>query len=585
MTVHEWPLSKLVTALNDADRLELSRSLGLENPSGEQLAEQLRDPNRIRKLLSQWSDNTLSLLKRWVQQGGEVALYGYEAASFHQAVNEMKDSGLFFSLTNQFDRTSYWIPIEYYPILMTTLFPIPDDIVSSVTTPRAVHAAPGWWPVFHDLFQLLSFSEDGRLMITQSGTIYRRVLAKLLQRSWPEGTPNHKEARLNLAVAFARTERLLVYDTDFREFLPTETVQTFFEQEVAVLWERYLRYALEGQPGLFLQHALVTHARRLEPEQWLDLDVLSDWLTAHHFRNSKNSYALGEIRRQLSFLGLWEENGNRGRLSDLGYAALHQSFEPSEAGQVIIQPTGDVLVPPQTPFRERWALQKIAILVKTDRVASYQINRHSVSRALSLGLTQDDYLRTLSNISRMDLPGNLVSNIQDWFQSLSRHRFVHAMVIHSQSPDDSRRVEGMIGEHLLARLSSTDVIISDKHVEEIHRKLEKSGVLIRKDIWRPGESPKTLEPTLPDEPIGTVALPQPMTEKTPSNPGQLQHEIHEAILSQRPLHILMTPSGRDHPLPITIIPWMLSDGWIQAMDVDTHQQIMLSLKQVVSVLH
>lgn len=383
-------------------------------------------------------------------------------------MEKLSEHFLLFTPTETYSRPV--IPIDFYPpIVDALLVDRPQSLISSVKTPRQL---PGnGFDAILPLFQLLSQARKEPLPMTNNGQIYRRSLTKAKKLLRDDIPYESLESSARVAYYY----HLLQLGKD-RALEASLDVENFFAHGMGEIFSRILQYALDhANPFQVLAIAL---ASLLEPDEWLDLSNLVHWGKERRIPGAYDIYSLSYYLGSFTLLGIWESHDrNLGRLSSpYYYGWLRGELAPLTEKTLIIEPTGDVLAPPDTALSTLWDIDGMAEIKKYDQMRVYQISRHSITAAVLDGWDADTYVRHLENMARVPVPGNLEHNIRDWFRQLTRHQLLHATVLHSASPEDSSQAERILGKRILRRLSPTDLIVDRNDLKMLVHALDKSGI-------------------------------------------------------------------------------------------------------------
>ena len=110
------------------------------------------------------------------------------------------------------------------------------------------------------------------------------------------------------------------------------------------------------------------------------------------------------------------------RLSDFGQALWAKGrWDFKEEGQVIVQPSFQVLAMGQAPLHHLALLEILAERVNVEHlVVEYKLDRDVVIRGVQKGLDAAYALQTLRRISTTDLPQNVLRSLEEWISESER---------------------------------------------------------------------------------------------------------------------------------------------------------------------
>jgi hypothetical protein len=306
---------------------------------------------------------------------------------------------------------------------------------------------------------------------TTNGQIYRRTINKI-KKVLPQTVMSEQlDAMSRVAYYFQ-----LLTPSKNHSLITTAEADVFFSHSVPEIQSLIMQAALENSPLFSLY--VIALAARLAPEEWLDIDAALKWAKNEQIPGAYDTYTLSYFLHGLIEQGIWEKRGRvLGRLTDAYYYGwIRKTDSQQTAPTLLIEPTGDVLAPPDTLPATLWELDSMATLVKYDQMTVYHIDRTAIVYAVMTHWSAPSYLAALASMSRVPVPVNLTSNIEDWFRQLSRHTLVHATILHSEDPKDSADAERILRDYVRRRLSPTDLIVDAGEMKQLLRVLDKSGM-------------------------------------------------------------------------------------------------------------
>lgn len=127
-----------------------------------------------------------------------------------------------------------------------------------------------------------------------------------------------------------------------------------------------------------------------------------------------------DLPRALSLLGLCRLRDDRIEFSSLP--------EGEEGAPIpLIQPNGDIDLPPGTPFSP--AVTLACFPDKGDRFYRFRLTRDSFSRGLAKGMDRARFLKEMEGLSDKTFPANLKTTLAEWEKHLTGVRIVPAVVL------------------------------------------------------------------------------------------------------------------------------------------------------------
>ncbi len=207
-----------------------------------------------------------------------------------------------------------------------------------------------------------------------------------------------------------------------------------------------------------------------------------------------------------------------------------------------------------------------------------------MANALAHGWTLDDYLDTLEMAARASLPGNVATNIEDWFRVLSRHQILDVVLLHSESPQDSLHAEKVLAKLARGRLTPTDLVLPAHNLAAIRKALDKAGLPIRSDVGHLSASDPADDLTEADEPwLGepfiSVVLPDPATMQSRS----VETVMAEAISRRQGVVVSYLFPNLGAPRTLHVAPVGQNGRWVQVLDLAEGRLLQLDLQAILTV--
>lgn len=226
---------------------------------------------------------------------------------------------------------------------------------------------------------------------------------------------------------------------------------------------------------------------------------------AAYLRNRGGSY--GTPRTREGWESIWTgilEAFLRTRLVPLGGARLGQTedgdaaFVLTDAGRYLLggtdefrfaaQMDGEVLVQPDFEIvflsaapRVEAELARLAERTGAGHVgALFRITRASVLRAAESGITSEQMLKTLGEVSRAPVPANVARQVKDWFGGTRRVRLRPAVLVECPDTETAARVTALGGPQVSAVTRTILRLDGDqKSVGALVKKLRAKGIFVQ----------------------------------------------------------------------------------------------------------
>jgi len=357
-----------------------------------------------------------------------------------------------------------------------------------------------------DLVRFLGYLTREDVRLTQGGQIFKRQARAILElfvtqagQELPESAGEGLADPLGFALSFCLEEGLVEREDGYLRV--TDRVSPWLDQpegEVRLrLLESWKRRFLAWHRDLETALGVLLEA----PEgTWVDLNALArelEPLMAPGFRGPLYPRLNRFLLSFLFWSGFLEEadgpSGPVGRLTPDGREACSGRIPapgPVESS-FLLQPNFELLVPPYLERSALWTLGLAADLVRLDQVAVYRLDRSSVYRALSAGLSETALVEFFRRRSRTGIPANAVQALRDWSAAFGRLRFEQVCLLRCDTPDlatfvlasprTSRLIQG--------RYSETDLMVHPDDIPELLEALRQDGHMPRPGLARlPKES-------------------------------------------------------------------------------------------------
>lgn len=586
MNLNFLALGDLLHQLSDTDLAVLAKRVRSDAATPDALVSQYYRSEYIPRVLASLSKPALDVVRHWLVMGGLVRETNRDRDKFHAGTDELMEKGLLFRVRVADFRDAWVIPWDLYSPIFQHFFDLPIDTLSRPhpSGPRVESPASVSDPLFHDIFQVLASARRDPLKLTQQGDVYRRQKSKLEKLLWQDQSSSRLEARCDLILWCLQQEHLLTRrPSDFNTLTAPREIHVILGLPLPRLWDFLGNTLLDPSRvwGPFM--ALLALADALGPDRELTLPTVQPWLAQFGFHASRPEH-LFEAQHYLQSIGLLEGC----RLTPWGKALLQHHFVPEERGNMIIQPTGEVLVPPESPLGERWTLDEWATPVSSDRVSVYQLDVASCGRAMVAGYDYPEFHETLKAMSRTGIPGNVEANLENWFRQLGRHRIMAVTVVHSESAEDSQHVGQVLKTLMIDRLSSHDVIIAANSVVATQKALNKAGIPIVAHIEHPDVVDDDEEdydlPNLQGMVWPVIIHPEDHSTQDAIPPRHVMEEmLRSALRHHRTVEISFRPRGQHDLRIMVVMPLLLNQGWLQAVEPTHNNFLAVEFDQVENV--
>ncbi len=576
--------SQIMKALTDTERAHVKKLLGTKSCQANELSQALLHPGTVEATLKKVSPEARGALKTWILRGGA---WGEKPpdASTRRGIQELIERGWVYETDNDGRRRILLTPWDLALQALPRLWDIPWKQLTKPAPSREIAPAPLWSPFIHDIFQFASFTRQEPLLLTNQQEVYRRQKNKLEKLLWPRSYLNPTGTVDYLLAVMAQFGFFIVLDGPYR-FETSDKIADVMQMDPQDLFHFFARYFFD--PARLQWPALVwaALASRLPADAALHIGTTVEWMRSIGLTTANTQYLFNYAVNDLSVWELWDACGkDAARLTDWGYAALRGLFEQPEATSTLIQPTGEILVPPNAPLDERWAIDGVATRVKSDRVSTYRLDQTSAKRGVQQSLTVETHISIIEALTRNPMPENVRINLHDWYRVIGRHRIMEVTLIHSPVAEDSRELETWLGKDALERLSPSDIIIPHNRVKDILKRLERAGAPILPEVLTPSQDPPPFHEsprytTMDQQWAVRLATEAPAT--TPA-PKDLRRLLNQALQENFPAQVTYEVPGHTLPQSHAVVPISMDNQWVQVYDVDEQRYLLIGWQQILAV--
>jgi len=171
------------------------------------------------------------------------------------------------------------------------------------------------------------------------------------------------------------------------------------------------------------------------------------------------------------------------RLHDIGryMLGLADDFEchAQPEGKVIVQPNFEISFLGPAPHAEA-RLGRLAERTGSRTGTMFRITRASVLAAAAAGITSDDALSDLADVSDKPLPDNVKREVQSWFDATRRVQMRQAWVIEAGDQATSTRILATLGKQARQLTPEiVEIVAKQKDNAALTRKLKAAGIFVR----------------------------------------------------------------------------------------------------------
>lgn len=417
--------------------------------------------------------------------------------------------------TGAASRRTYICPTDVWKHIRAVATKRLRESVQSTSQTPALYRDDGT-AMARDAVALLLFAERHDVRLTQDGVIFRRQQSQLLELmeireeplalhvGWRFGYGRRFRDypdRLSLLYDYLFDRHILLESVHGRLLSQKDEAHAFSslseEERQRELFRFWLRTYRSAIPGL---RNVVARLTELTARNWIYGDSLRtailDLVNDYYYETKEEVYERRIIQMLVS-LGLLRE----GRLES-GAAVYHSSslgarlmvkpqaaldVEPSDDAQpamalAVVEPTFDVLVPPEGEAVYGWDLQFVADLLTSDLMRHYRITRDSVYRALQNGWDRDRIFEFFERVAAHGLPDSVARTVAGWCEEYGRVRVDLWCVVTCADPataEEIRRFAPLSNRVVPVILGEQSVAFTPEDLEPVVSMLKKLGYLVK----------------------------------------------------------------------------------------------------------
>ncbi|NIK68559.1 helicase-associated domain-containing protein [Paenibacillus sp. BK720] len=355
----------------------------------------------------------------------------FSGAEFRYGLIQLQNAGLVFALRQGWGERLYAMPSDCFMLWHPYLFPIgqlPEADRMSVWEQRQEDMA--LQPLGRQLLAVWAELARNGSGLTAKGVLPKKTTAKLmqaasvtdsdlLQAGWQQEETDPYNPAVSFMLKLSGQLGVLVNEKKLLRW-ETQTLAAWFSKEElfreALLFQWCLNELLYKKPAMWHVMALLT---RLEPGIWYSDAALSDQLCQLDLQGMEWDQSRNACLKLLRGFG-WMELAWAGENKMLRWTImpqlLYQKQRPPERPEpIMIEPNGDLLVPPGCPYRIRWELELVAERKSDDYMSVWQLTRSSIERAIAHGRSVASIMALLQSASGgTPISPLLASSLTDW---------------------------------------------------------------------------------------------------------------------------------------------------------------------------
>ncbi|WP_336772597.1 helicase-associated domain-containing protein [Paenibacillus sp. MMO-58] len=356
----------------------------------------------------------------------------FSGAEFRYGLIQLQNAGIIFALRQGWGERLYAMPSDCFMRWHPYLFRL-DQL-------PAANRLSGLWeqrqedmalkPLGRQLLSIWAELARSGLGLTSKGVLPKKTAAKLmhavsitdadlLQAGWQQEETDPYTPAVSFALRLSRQLGIVATEGKQLRWQKDTLAAWFSEEELkreALLFLWCLDELLEKKPAMWHVMALLT---RLEPGAWYSEADIADQLPLLDVEGMEWGESRATCLNLLRSFG-WMELARTGDHRMLRWTMmplfLDTGRRPSARPEpIMIEPNGDLLVPPGCSYRVRWELELVADRKSDDLLSVWQLTRSSIERAIINGRSVASVITFLQSASGgMPISPLLETSLADW---------------------------------------------------------------------------------------------------------------------------------------------------------------------------
>lgn len=544
--------------LSAEERARLADASGAPSVNPSTLAAWLSSDDYLRRTIAELSPVAQDALFEVWSAGG---MLGLEHTArwpdpMRREVPNLGTVGLLVHLTIDYYRQAYAFPMEARRWIMDLIVaPRLQKHTHQVPVPEDAPLPPN--PVWlTDLFRCVSHARWFGAPLTQQGQLYKRWERTVDPLLWPEhALPS--EVRLNMAIGFALVAQLLVDPPGAAELVVTTNAAKFFRAPSAERWAAWWQYFELHCMGLPLGRDVLDSLWALSDDRAITAKDLASFLNARRGQPPREVVEMVEQVLRAGIVLGWIEQDSQGlaRLSASARAFRAGRFAPEQPAHAIMEPTGALMVPVETPLGELWTVEEVLSLQRADVVWTYRCDTAARERAHERDLSSEDILARIQSLLATPLPDNVAADIQDQYRRHLSVRVIEATVVTAGDASAVPELKKLLAPWVTEQVGDRALLLAPGSGPKALARIKRAGLTSRHHVERAGQAVERggLQPPRPV----SDPLPPQWQVKLPGPGGQLVSLVLRTALGtgrQVRLHYRpgAAPSLRDDSMHIIV---------------------------------
>jgi len=282
--------------------------------------------------------------------------------------------------------------------------------------------------IFNDIIKLIYFITKEDILITQKGKINKKHYERLLNEF-------ESETVLWFLIRFLSTHQFVKTDRKDSYIYLTKKGTLFFKQSIQEVYDKILN------TDTFIQE-IFELVKKMTGFDFTIADLSLAYLK-ERFQKEPDLLLSREFRRNilkgieiLNYMGILVKKFTAEGFAVYSFNAQYKNLTNDLASPkkpLVPAPSMEITVYPQElDLQTSYILNIFMEIVNFSDIFVYKMTPQSIKRALYFGFSIDLLLATLKNKSRIELPENIVSNVERWSEQFQKGKISHQVILEAK---------------------------------------------------------------------------------------------------------------------------------------------------------
>jgi hypothetical protein len=404
-------------------------------------------------------------------------------AEIRVAVARLRRSGILFASRKAWGDQLIYLPVDTVALWQPLLFPLQGKPLSEEASREITLLGRSYrLPLSLELFIAWRTVNDQPLSFTTKGALNRTSVTRMANKMRLT-----QDDLACLSLAYPNSEQVpaqVAFALDIGLYL--EVIQR--EGNELYLYESGLKRWLSLTPieaNLKLYELVMTRYGSVDPVMHLLASATATLPNMGWFGEADLRALCNEEEKVIQWLSLLEAFGwvDRGTYRGENVFRINEclvwsySSDVNDDNHIIIQPDGEVIVPPGVDLALRWGLEEMAERVAADQLFVYRLTRDACIKACNSGYNLQSIVVFLERHSSSGLPEPCKRALQDWFAQLSKVKFSEVVLLRTDSIEVAAALlaDPITAEQLLEQIGDCDFIVEAAAIKGLKERMTRIG--------------------------------------------------------------------------------------------------------------